>query len=223
VPSSFRSREGRWVGVTARARVIGHGPDVERSELPRSVLELTGDEWKGRVGWAPTNASFQAFVTALRLTEGEEAAREWLQGMVANEPRAYENNIALRDAIAAGEVDIGLLNHYYIAQAKAEDPDYPVEAYSPPGDIGAMVNVAGIGILESSDRRAEALQFVRFLLGREAQRFFAESSREYPVIAGVPTHPSITPLAEISRPDVDLSRIDDLRGTISLLQETGAL
>jgi iron(III) transport system substrate-binding protein len=223
VAPQFRSAAGEWVGVTARARVIGYGPEVERSELPASVLDLDDEEWSGRVGWAPTNASFQAFVTALRLTEGEEAASEWLEGMVANDTAAYENNIALRDAIAAGEVDVGLLNHYYVAQAKAEDPDYPVDIYSPPGDIGAMVNTAGIGVLDSTDQRGQALGFVRFLLSREAQEFFADSSREYPVVAGVPAHPSLTPLSEIPRPDVDLSRIDDLQGTITLLQETGAL
>jgi iron(III) transport system substrate-binding protein len=223
VKPGFRSRAGEWVGVTARARVIGYGPQADRSELPASVLDLTEPEWSGRVGWAPSNASFQAFVTALRLTEGEDAAREWLEGMLANDTAPYENNIALRDAIAAGEVDVGLLNHYYVAQAKAEDPDYPVDIYSPPGDIGAMVNTAGIGVLESTDQRDAALDFVRFLLSREAQEFFAESSREYPVTEGVPAHPSLTPLAEIPRPDVDLSQIDDLQGTIELLQETGAL
>jgi iron(III) transport system substrate-binding protein len=223
VPPRFRSREGEWVGVTARARVIGYGPDVERSGLPASVLDLVNEDWEGRIGWAPSNASFQAFVTAMRLTRGEEVAREWLEGMVANEARAYENNIALRDAIAAGEVDVGLLNHYYVAQAKAEDPDYPVETYSPPGDIGSMVNVAGVGILASTDRSAESVEFVRFLLSREAQRFFSESSREYPVIASVPPHPSLAPLSEIPQPRIDLSRIDDLQGTIALLQGTGAL
>jgi iron(III) transport system substrate-binding protein len=223
VPARYRAQDGTWVGTSGRARVIAYGPDVDRSELPRSVLGLTAPEWNGRVGWAPTNGSFQAFVTGMRKTLGEERARAWLEGMVANDAQAYEDNSAIRDAIAAGEVDAGLINHYYVAEAKKEDPDYPVDVYFPPNDIGSMINVAGVGVLKSTEQEDEALAFVRDLLTPPSQKYLAEGELEYPLVPGVPTDPALVPLSQIPDPGVNLSSISDLEGTLKLLQETGAL
>ena len=224
VPERFRADDGNWVGISARSRVIAYGPDVDPSELPDSPLELAEPQWEGRVGWAPTNASLQGYVTALRLVEGDEVAREWLEGMVANGTRAYDSNVPVRDAIANGEIDVGLINHYYVAEAIAQEgPDYPVDVHFPPDDLGSLVNTTGVGILASSDRASESERFIRFLLGAEAQRYFAESSKEYPLIEGVEADPALTPLAKIPAPDIDLSEISDLQGTLELMQETGAL
>jgi iron(III) transport system substrate-binding protein len=224
VPPLFRSARGNWVGISARARVIAYSDDLPREELPESPLELTEPQWRGRVGWAPTNASLQAYVTALRLTEGEEAAREWLEGMVANDTQVYESNAPVRDAIAAGEIDIGLINHYYVAQAvAAEGRDYPVEVHFPPRDLGSMVNATGVGILASSDEPDDALDFVRFLLTRSSQRYFAESSKEYPLIDGVRPDPELVPLSRVPAPRIDLSRLSDLQGTLELMRAAGAL
>lgn len=224
VPARYRSQDGTWVGVSGRARIIAYGPNVDESELPSSPLELTGPEWEGRVGWAPTNASLQGYITALRGAEGEDVAREWLEGMVANDVQAYESNVPVRDAIAAGEIDVGLINHYYVAEAIAEEgPDYPVKIYFPPDDLGSLINTTGVGVLASSDRAEEALDFVEFMLGREAQTYFSESSKEYPLIDGVEPDPSLTPLADIPSPRIDLSGLSDIEGTIELMQEAGAL
>jgi iron(III) transport system substrate-binding protein len=226
VDPTFRSPGGEWVGTSGRARVIAYNTDVlSESDLPESVLDLADPEWKGRVGWSPTNASFQAFVTAMRASEGEEAARAWLEGMVANDAIAYADNETARDAIASGEIDLAPINHYYVAQAEAEEgDDYPVEAYFPPGgDIGSLINVAGVGLLASSDQREETLQLIEFLLGAEAQEFFTESSKEYPLAGKVETDPNLVPLDEIEQPDIGLSALDDLPGTLELLEETGAL
>ena len=225
VEPRFRARDGDWVGVSARARVIAYAPArVRRRELPRSVLDLTDPRWRDKVGWAPTNASFQAFVTALRRLRGEAAAERWLRGMVANDTQRYENNIAVRDAIASGEIDVGLINHYYVAEAKAQDPDYPVEIDIPPGgDPGALVNVAGAAILKSSDKQEEARRFLAFLLSPTAQRYFAEKTKEYPVIDGVPGPRGLPALASIRQPDLDLSSLADLQGTERLIERSGAL
>jgi len=223
VPRQFRSVGGRWVGVTGRSRVIAYGPDVETSELPDSPLDLTEAHWRGRVGWAPTNASLQAYVTALRLVEGEDVAREWLEGMVANDAKSYEGNIPVRDAIAEGEIDVGLINHYYVAEAAAEDPDYPVKVHFPPEDLGSLVNVSGVGILASSENKREAIGFVRAMLSDQAQTYFAESSKEYPLISSVEPPEELTPLREIPSPNIDLAKLGDLPGTLKLMRETGAL
>lgn len=227
VGARFRSKDGKWVGVSARARVIAYDKrELKASDLPSSVLDLTDSEWKGRIGWAPTNASFEAFVTALRKLEGEDVARKWLEGMVANETKTFTNNIAVRDAIANGEIDAGIINHYYVAEAVAEEgPDYPVGVFFPPkGDPGAMVNAAGVGLLAGSDRQEEALKLVRFLQSKEAQEFFATETKEYPLSAGVKPDHDLKPLNDIQQPEgLDLSDLDDLKGTVELIQESGAL
>ena len=223
VPARFRSKAGAWVGVTGRSRMIAYGEDVKRSELPDSPLELTDEKWKGRVGWAPRNASLQGYITALRLVEGEDVAKRWLEGMVANDVQAFDSNIPVRDAIAKGEIDLGLINHYYVAEAQAEDPDYPVKVHFPPKDLGSLVNTAGVAVLASSDDKEQALAFVRQMLSAQTQRYFADSSKEYPLVAGVQAPKELTPLADIPAPDVDLAKLGDLPGTLRLMRETGAL
>jgi iron(III) transport system substrate-binding protein len=223
VPPAFRASDDTWVGITGRARIIAYGPDVDQAELPDSPLELTAPEWKGRVGWAPTNASLQAYVTALRVSEGEDVAREWLEGMAENaEP--YEDNSTVRDAIAGGEIDVGLVNHYYVAQAAAEEgPDYPVEIHYPPEGLGSLINVAGIGVLASSENKEQALAFIEYLLSDETQTFFVEESKEYPLVEGVEADPGLEPLESIPAPEIDLASIADLEATLDLMRETGAL
>ncbi|MEJ7824156.1 MAG: iron ABC transporter substrate-binding protein [Solirubrobacteraceae bacterium] len=223
VPERFRSRDGRWIGITGRSRVIAYGPKVKTSELPDSPLDLVKPKWRGRVGWAPMNASLQGYITALRLVEGEDVARKWLKGMVANETRVFDSNVPIRDAIAKGELDLGLINHYYVAEAQAEDPDYPVKVHFPKEDLGSLINVAGVGVLASSEHKAEAVAFVRTMLGRPAQQYFADSSKEYPLAAGVKPSKELTPLDEIPSPKVDLANLGDLKGTLELMRETGAL
>ena len=225
VDAAFRSADGRWVGTSGRARVVAYNKDrLSESELPASVLDFTDPEWKGRIGWAPTNGSFQAFVTAMRITEGDEATERWLRGIVANDPKVFDGNEEIRDAIAAGEIDVGFINHYYVAQAQAEEgPDYPVAVYFPPrGDVGSLINVAGAGILASSDSE-QAQEFVEFLLSDEAQRFFSEETKEYPLVEGIPADAAVVPLAEIEQPQIDLGDLDDLRGTLELIERSGAL
>jgi iron(III) transport system substrate-binding protein len=226
VDERFRSSQGRWVGLTARARVIAYDKrELKPADLPQTVLDVPKDEWEGRVGWAPTNPSFESFVTAMRKLEGEDVARKWLSDMVANDTTAYPNNIAVRDAIANGEIDIGLINHYYVAEAVAEEgADYPVGVFSPPNrDVGALVNVSGAAILASSERKEDAAKLVDYLLTRPAQEYFADVTKEYPLIEGVDPDPSLAPFDEIQTPSIDLDDLAGLQETVKLIQETGAL
>ncbi|MCD6015927.1 MAG: extracellular solute-binding protein, family 1 [Solirubrobacterales bacterium] len=225
VPARFRDPEGRWIGITGRARTLAYGEATERSELPDSPLKLTDPEWEGRVGWAPVTDSLQQYVTALRLEYGDEVAREWVEGMVANEAVDYPNNVAIRDAIANEEVDVGLLNHYYVAQAiAAEGPEYPVGVYFPPEGLGSLLLLTSAGVLESSDRKDEAFDFIRSLLAPESQRYFSASSKEYPLARGVEPDPSLSvALAAIPVPRGDLNDIAEVQATVELMQEAGAL
>lgn len=225
VDTRFRSPDSEWVGISGRSRVVVYNTEnVSEDELPDTIFGFTEPEWSGRIGWAPTNGSFQSFVTALRVIEGEDRAREWLEGIEANEPSVYEGNNPALDAVIAGEIDVAFVNHYYLMQRLAEDPDVPAANYfHTDGDPGALVNVAGVGILSTSDDAEGAQNLVEFLLTEEAQAYFAEETKEYPLVEGVEPDPALPPLAEIGTPEIDLSDLADLEGTLQLLQEVGVL
>lgn len=226
VEERFRSPDGVWVGDTGRARVVAYNTEaLSKQDLPDSILDFTDPKWKGRIGWSPTNGSFQAFVTALRVTEGEDAARRWLEGIQANEPFVYPDNATALEAVAAGEVEVAFVNHYYLYRALEEQgKDFGARNYNFPGsDIGNLVLVTGTGILNTADNTDAARRFVEYLLSEEAQQFFAEEDFEYPLVEGVQPAADIPPLSEIRTPKVDLGNLNDLQGTLELLRETGAL
>jgi iron(III) transport system substrate-binding protein len=226
VPARFRDPAGRWVGVTGRARVIAYNREVvKESELPSSPFGLTAPKWEGRVGWSPATSSMQEYVTALRAKYGDERTKQWLEEMVDNGAVAFPDNVTIRDAVANGEIDVGLINHYYVAQGIAEGgPDYPVGVYFPPGGLGSLMLLTSVGVLDSSDRKEEAFDFVRSLLGNEAQAFFTSSSKEYPLARGVQPDPSLSvPITEIPVSDNDLVQLTELQATIDLMKESGAL
>ena len=228
VGERFRDADGRWVGTSGRTRVLVYNTDaVADDELPASVLELTEPEWEGRVGIAPTNASFQAFVTGMRLSLGDDATREWLEGMRDNGAKTYEKNTPIVEAAASGEIDVGLVNHYYLGLVKEEQPDAPIANHLfEDGDAGNLVSVAGAGVLASTDQDEDAEAFVDFLLTDDAQRFYVEEAEEaeYPLVEGVEPSPGLVPLDQIEGPDVELTSFgSELEATVEMLRETGWL
>jgi len=224
VPASFSDPDGRWAGVSGRARTAAYAT-AQELELPDSILDFADPAWSGRIGWAPANGSFQSFVTALRVVEGEDVARAWLEGILANDPVAYAKNTAAVEGVAAGEVDVAFVNHYYLLRLVAEHgEDYPVgQRFFTGGDTGSLVNVAGVGVLDSSDQPEAAGAFVEYLLSEEAQRYFSESTYEFPLLEGVEADPRLPALDSIEAPDVDLSALADLQGTVELLRDVGAI
>ena len=198
---------------------------MDPAELPQSLLGFTDPKWRGRIGWAPTNGSFQAFVTALRLVHGDDAAREWLEGIQANAPVEYPKNTPIVAAAGSGEIAVGFVNHYYLYRFLAEEgEDFRARNfYTGPGDVGTLINVAGAGILESSDSKDTALELLRFLLSEEAQLYFTEETYEYPLVEGVEANAHLRSIAELQPVQIDLGRLKDLEGTLRLLRETGVL
>ncbi len=226
VPARFRSPNGLWVGTSGRARVVAYSTAaLTPDQLPSSIYGFTHPRWKGKIGLPPTNASFQAFVTAVRLVAGEDRARDWLVAIKANDAKFFPNNLSVLQAIARGEIQVGFVNHYYLTQLKAQQPDAPVANYFlGKGDPGALVNVAGVGILKSSGQPAAAQRFVDFLLSQWTQRNFARGpgNAEYPLIRGVRPRPGLPKLAEIAGPDINLGRMGrELGRTLELLSELG--
>jgi iron(III) transport system substrate-binding protein len=227
VPARFRSREGLWVGISGRARTVVYNTDqLSEADIPPSIVDFASDQrWRDKLGWAPTNGSFQAFITALRLLRGDQVARSWLEGLKGLGTRAYENNTAIVRATIAGEIAAGFVNHYYLVREESQaGRDLPAaNHYYRNGDPGALVNVAGVGILASGRNQEQARALVDYLLSPAAQQYFAEQTFEYPLIEGVPASPKLIPLEEIQTPDIDLSDLDDLKGTLALLQDVGLL
>jgi iron(III) transport system substrate-binding protein len=226
VPERFRSPDGLWVGASGRARTVIYDTDkLDESDLPSSILDYVDPKWENMLGWAPSNGSFQAWVTALRLVEGEDVAREWLEGLRDLNPLVYEGNTPIVRAAIAGEVGAGFVNHYYLYRERAEaGGDVAADNYFfTDGDIGGLINVAGLAIMEPSRNVEQAEMLVQFLLEEEAQQYFSSETFEYPLAQGIPADEQLPSLDEIQSPDIDLSNLEDLEGTLALLQEVGLL
>lgn len=227
VPAKYRDGDGKWTGVTGRVRVLAYNTDqVKQDELPASVFDLTKPEWKGRVAIAPGNSSFQGFVTAMRESEGDAATKKWLEDMKANDVKTYEGNSDIIDAVSEGEVDTGLVNHYYLYQLLSEEPKAPVaNHYFEAGDPGTLVNVSAAGIVASGKNQVNAQKFIEFLLA-DGQEFFATEAeeKEYPLVAGyeVTLPEGMKPLDEIKSPDVSLDTLGaELPATVQMIESVG--
>lgn len=227
VPEVYRSANGEWIGVTGRSRVLAYNADqVPAADLPASVFELTGPEWRGKVGVAPTNGSFQAFVTALRVQHGDAKAKEFLTGLKANDAQVRENNVQIVAEINDGKLATGLVNHYYVFEL-AKEKGVPADQlkaklhFFPNGDTGALVNVAGVGVLRKAADDPDVRALVDYLLGPEGQTYFAEETYEYPLVAGVATAPGLPALDKLAAPEIDLNELDTLDQTVAMIKEAG--
>lgn len=226
VPEWARSPDGSWVGISGRARVIVYSTElVSEDELPTSVKDLTDPKWKEKIGWPPTNASFRTMVTAMRLMWGEEETRQWLMDMQANEPGIFPKNTPIVAAAGAGEVSVGLVNHYYLHRfIQEEGDDFAARnLFLKNGGPDSLVMVSGAGILDTSENRDNAEAFMRFMLSKVAQQYFAGQTFEYPLVEGVKTHRLLPPIDTLNGPDIDLSQLSDLQGTDAMLRETGVI
>jgi iron(III) transport system substrate-binding protein len=175
------------------------------------------------VALAPSNGSFQDFVTAMRETAGDDVAAEWLAGMAANDAQAYADNTAIVQAVARGEVPLGLVNHYYAERALAEDPSLPIEnVFFPDGDLGSLLIVTAAGVLEGSAQAEDAEALVQFLLAEDAQTFFSAETFEYPLAAGVPAADELPPLDSLDVATFDLDALGGgLAATLELIEASG--
>jgi iron(III) transport system substrate-binding protein len=228
IPERFRSKAGLWVGISGRARTVVYNTErLSPQDLPDDIWDFTDPKWSGRIGWAPTNGSLQAMVTAMRVVWGEAKTRQWLEGIIANRPKVYEGNAPIVQAVGDGEIDIGFVNHYYLYRfLKEEGEKFKARNYFlPSGGPGSLIMVAGAGRLAGGENEANAIKFLEFLLSPVAQQYFASQTYEYPVVDGVSTQYGLTPLAELDEMalEIDLTDLTDLQGTTRLLQEVNAL
>jgi len=221
VSPQYSAADGSWVGVSGRVRVIVYNPD-KVANVPSSVFDLAEPEWQGRIAIAPTNASFQAFVTAMRVLHGEDKTLEWLRAMKTNAV-IYEKNSAILEAVESKIVDAGLINHYYWFAMGREigfDNLNSRLGQFEARDVGNLINAAGVGIVSDSNA---ARSFVEYLLSQTGQQYFVDQTSEYPLISGIEAGVDLTPLSQIPAPDIDLSDLDSLEETLNLIREAGLI
>jgi iron(III) transport system substrate-binding protein len=226
VDPRFRDPDRNWVGISGRARVVVYNTDlVSPAELPQDIRSFTDPAWKGKLAWAPTNASFQTMVTAMRELWGEDETRRWLEGIQANEPLVFDGNSPIVAAVGAGEVEIGFVNHYYLFRFLQEEGEqFAARNYfMPSGGPDALVMTAGVGMLKTAKNTDTAARFVEFMLSSVAQQYFATQTYEYPVVEGVNLPSELVPLSELNAAQIDLAELSDLQNTVALLQETEVL
>jgi iron(III) transport system substrate-binding protein len=214
VPPTYRAADGNWTGITGRARVIAYdSSQLTADQVPTSVFELTDPQWAGQVAIAPTNGSFQAFVTAMRVAAGDDATREWLQGLIDNDAQLFEKNSLIRDAIDSGEVQLGLINHYYWFQKAAEVGEDAMNVH--------LVNVAGACVIAPSENSEGAGELLTWMLSEPIQQWFVENTYEYPLTPGVAGPVGVPSIEEVQGPNIPLAELEDLPGTLQMLQDVG--
>jgi len=220
VGAQYRAADGTWVGVSGRSRVISYDPNqVSETELPKSIFDLADPYWKGKIGIAPTNASFQAAVTAMRVVKGDAETSAWLKAMKTNAV-LFEKNGQILEAVETGQIAAGLINHYYWYERAAEvgaDKMTSKMAWFESGDAGNLINVAGVGVLSD---KPEAQTFAKWLLGESAQTFFVEKTAEYS-LTGLPARENLRALADIPAVKIDLGALAPLAKTLELIRDAG--
>ncbi|MDZ7688207.1 MAG: extracellular solute-binding protein [Halobacteriales archaeon] len=225
VRGEFRDPDGEWVGTSGRARTIPYNTEeFTEDEIPDDIFAFPDDErFADSMGWAPTYGSFQDFVTAMRILNGEDETRAWLEGMVENGAQEYPNEQVISNAVADGEIVAGFANHYYIQRVLSGNPNTSLGTAFTDGDAGSLFNVAGATVMDTASDEELASNFVRHLLSAEAQEFFAVRTEEYPLTPGVDPLGELPPIDELNPPELDLTQLADVQPTLQLMRDVGIL
>ena len=226
VDAAYRPAHGKWVGIAARSTVFVYNPSkLPEADLPKSLMDLAGPNWKGRWGASPAGADFQAIVAAVLELKGEAATLEWLKGMKANYT-AYRGNSAVLKAVNAGQVDSGVIYHYYSYgdQAKTgENSKNTALYYFKHKDPGAFVSVSGGGVLASSKHKQDAQAQLKWITRKEGQKVLENGkSFEYAVGQNAPSNPKLVPLQQLDAPAVDASKLNSKKA-VELMTQAGLL
>ncbi|GGW84518.1 substrate-binding domain-containing protein [Alteromonas halophila] len=208
----------RFSPVTGRIRTLPYNTErVSPAQIPDSIMALADSDLA--IGWAPAYASFQSFVTAMRILEGEKATRDWLRGVERN-AKKYAGELGVVMGVERGEVDIGFANHYYTLRLKAGKPDANVDLAFTNNDAGCLVNASGIMALEDGDL---PVNFIRYLLTEEVQSYLASEAYEIPLVNNVAMPQGLPNLDTVTPPDLDLRKLADLRPTLNMMRDIGVL
>lgn len=207
-----------WAPVTGRIRTLPYNPQrVKAEQIPSDIMALADSDLS--IAWAPAYASFQSFITAMRLLEGEQATAHWLRA-VNKRAKSYAGELGVVMAVERGEVDVGLANHYYSLRLKSGKPNANIALAFTDNDAGCLINSSGVLALKDS---ATATNFIRYLLSREVQSYLATEAYEIPLVKGIAPPPGLADISNIRPPKIDLTKLADLRPTLKLMRDVGVL
>ncbi|BEU77703.1 iron ABC transporter substrate-binding protein [Enterobacter asburiae] len=226
VPAEYRPAHGRWIGIAARSTVFVYNPEkLNEQQLPKSLMDLAKPEWKGRWAASPSGADFQAIVSAMLALKGEKATLEWLKAMKANFV-AYKGNSTVMKAVNAGQIDGGVIYHYYrfVDQSKTGENSKNTQLYYfKHQDPGAFVSLSGGGVLASSKHKAQAQAFIKYIIGKEGQESLRTNNAfEYAVGVNAASNPKLVPLKDLDAPKVEPSTLNSKK-VIELMTQAGLL
>ena len=226
VPAEYRPAHGRWIGIAARSTVFVYNPEkLNEKQLPESLMDLAKPEWKGRWAASPSGADFQAIVSAMLALKGEKATLEWLKAMKANFV-AYKGNSTVMKAVNAGQIDGGVIYHYYrfVDQSKTGENSKNTQLnYFKHQDPGAFVSLSGGGVLASSKHKAQAQAFIKYITGKEGQESLRTNNAfEYAVGVNAASNPKLVPLKDLDAPKVEPSTLNSKK-VIELMTQAGLL
>ncbi|KTB57419.1 iron ABC transporter substrate-binding protein [Pseudomonas allii] len=226
VDAAYRPAHGKWVGIAARSTVFVYNPSkLKEGDLPKSLLDLASPSWKGRWAASPAGADFQAIVAAVLELKGEAATLDWLKAMKAN-ASIYRGNSAVLKAVNAGQVDSGVIYHYYsfVDQSKTGENSKNTQLhYFKHQDPGAFVSISGAGVLASSKHQEQAQAFLKWITGKDGQAILKDgNSFEYAVGENAQSNPKLTPLAQLDAPKVDASKLNSKKA-VELMTQAGLL
>ncbi|ELE9245815.1 iron ABC transporter substrate-binding protein [Enterobacter kobei] len=226
VPAEYRPAHGRWIGIAARSTVFVYNPSkLSEQQLPKSLMDLAKPEWKGRWAASPSGADFQAIVSAMLALKGEKATLEWLKAMKANFV-AYKGNSTVMKAVNAGQIDGGVIYHYYrfVDQSKTGENSKNTKLYYfKHQDPGAFVSLSGGGVLASSKHKAQAQAFIKYITGKEGQESLRTNNAfEYAVGVNAASNPKLVPLNDLDAPKVEPSTLNSKK-VIELMTQAGLL
>ncbi|HDT1600982.1 TPA: iron ABC transporter substrate-binding protein [Enterobacter sichuanensis] len=226
VPAEYRPAHGRWIGIAARSTVFVYNPaKLSEQQLPKSLMDLAKPEWKGRWAASPSGADFQAIVSAMLALKGEQATLEWLKAMKANFV-AYKGNSTVMKAVNAGQIDGGVIYHYYrfVDQSKTGENSKNTQLYYfKHQDPGAFVSLSGGGVLASSKHKAQAQAFIKYITGKEGQESLRTNNAfEYAVGVNAVSNPKLVPLKDLDAPKVEPSTLNSKK-VIELMTQAGLL
>ncbi|WP_336340328.1 iron ABC transporter substrate-binding protein [Enterobacter cloacae] len=226
VPAEYRPAHGRWIGIAARSTVFVYNPEkLSEQQLPKSLMDLAKPEWKGRWAASPSGADFQAIVSAMLALKGEQATLEWLKAMKANFV-AYKGNSTVMKAVNAGQIDGGVIYHYYrfVDQSKTGEISKNTKLYYfKHQDPGAFVSLSGGGVLASSKHKAQAQAFIKYITGKEGQESLRTNNAfEYAVGVNAASNPKLVPLNDLDAPKVEPSTLNSKK-VIELMTQAGLL
>ncbi|MGE0645467.1 MAG: extracellular solute-binding protein [Nitrospira sp.] len=227
IPPQFRAADNSWIGLSGRFWIIVYNTTMIKPDQIQSLLDLATPAWKNKVAIPNAGSEYlQAGVSVIRASLGDDLTKKYLEGLRENAgTQVYQKSSQIVEAVAKGQVALGIVNHYYVYRHLATQPTAPLGVLMPDqqeGGIGAIMNVAGIGILKHTPRMENAKLLVEFLVAQAGQKMFADLDKEYPLHPEVKGDPALPERKSFRAALVPLSKLAELREpTMLLIEQVG--